>query len=118
MKLAALAARIDVGVQVGQVGEQRSSKSRPAKLAGNFRGSMQVSRARRPAAIMSRASASVGMPQIGNSGVSPVPRIRSSRYRRTSSRNRSPNATAVTPSPRARSIAAAIAASYCALLHG
>ena len=49
-------------------------------------------RARRPAAIISRASAGVSAPNSGNNGVRPVPARRSSRYRRMSSRNRSPNA--------------------------
>ena len=49
-------------------------------------------RARTPAAIISRASADVSAPNNGNSGVKPVPARRSSRYRRTSSRKRSPNA--------------------------
>ena len=62
-------------------------------------------RARTPAAIISRASAAVSAPNSGNNGVKPVPARRSSRYRRTSSRKRSPNAIWVNPSATARSTA-------------
>ena len=75
-------------------------------------------RARRPAAIISRASADVSAPNSGNNGVRPVPASRSSRYRLTSSRNRSPNAMWVNPSATARSTAPRMARSYTSFGHG
>ena len=57
-----------------------SSNSAPISSRGMTRGSSVEMRARMPPAIISRASAGVGSPQSGKSGVSPVPASRSSRY--------------------------------------
>src|SRR5688500_19224498 len=79
---------------------------------------MHVSTDRSPLSTICVASLSVGMPQMGNRGVSPVPFSFASRYVRTSSRKRSPNATCVNPSDTASATATRIRSSYCSLVRG
>jgi hypothetical protein len=71
--------------------------------------STHVSFARIPAAIISFANSRVGCPQSGNIGSSPVSLSCLSRYARTSSRKRSPNAIPSIPSPSAHSVRSACA---------
>jgi hypothetical protein len=111
VKFTVLAARIDAGRQIV---EQRGVELPPGKPAIElFRIDAGDARAK-PPAIMSRASA--GVPRSfswnsGNSGVRSVPARRSSRYRRMSGKNRSPNAMCVKPSATARRTASVIARS-------
>lgn len=95
----------------GSSARSSASKGRPAKLAGSTEGSTQVSTARTPASSISRARRSVGSPHSGNTGVIPVPSRCCSRYRRTSSRKRSPKTMCSAPSARAVRTAASIAPS-------
>src|SRR5208337_912186 len=78
----------------------------------------QVNFARRPEAIIALARSQVGCPHNGNRGCRPVSFICFSRYVRTSSRNRSPNAIPSIPAATARAHVSAISISYCSLEQG
>ena len=118
VELAVLPARIDAGRQVREQLARRTPGPRtPAAGAADRRTPAWPGSPRRS----SRGPApgvSAGVPQIGNSGSSPVPASCRSRYARMSARNRSPNANAVTPSDRAFSTTARIRASYSSFEHG
>src|SRR5688572_30193820 len=79
---------------------------------------MQVNTDRSPPSTIRCASSSVGIPQMGKIGVRPVPASFCSRYFRTSSRKRSPNATCVNPSATACATATRMRSSYCSFVQG